>query len=106
MMPFYGLLAATTGIALSLVTERLARKLEIHKLVRGVFELLMIPGVIVGIAVGIGKIVELFWLKSSEPPTPPGILLCGILVGMEALAAMVWLTRLDRREQGPSVQAQ
>jgi peptidoglycan biosynthesis protein MviN/MurJ (putative lipid II flippase) len=106
MMPFYGLLAATAGIALSLSTERVARKLEIQKLVRGVFELLMIPGVVVGAAVVIGEIVQLFWLKSSEPPTPPGILLCGILVGMEALATMLWLTRLDRRERGPSVQAQ
>lgn len=106
MMPFYGLMAATGGIALSLATERVARKLEIQKPVRGVFELLMIPGVIIGIAVGIGEIVDLFWLKSAEPPIPPGILLCGILVGMEALAAMVWLTRLDRRQQGSSVQAQ
>jgi hypothetical protein len=106
MMPFYGLLAATAGIALSLVTERLARKLEIQKPVRGVFEVLMIPGVIFGVAVGIGEIVQVFWLKSSEPPTPRGILFCGILVGLEALAAMVWWTRLDRRERGPSAQAQ
>ena len=106
MMPFYGLLAATVGIALSLVTERVARKMEIQKPVRGVFELIMIPGVIFGIAVVIGEIVQLFWLKSSEPPTPPRILFCGILVGMVALAAMVWWTRLDRREQRPSVQAQ
>jgi len=104
-LPFYGLFVATAGIVLSLVTERVARKLEIQKPVRGVFELLMIPGVIIGIAVGIGAIVDPFWLK-SEPPIPPGILLCGILVGMEALAAMVWLTRLDRRERGPRVQAQ
>jgi len=106
MMPFYGLLAVTAGIGLSLVTERVARKLEIQKLVRGVFELLMIPGVVVGAAVVIGEIVQLFWLRSSEPPTPPGILLCGILVGMEALATMLWLTRLDRRERRPSAQAQ
>jgi len=105
-LPFYGLLAATAGIGLSVMTERLARKLEIQKPVRGVFELLMIPGVIIGIAVGIGEIVDPFWLKSSEPPIPPGILLCGILAGVEALATMLWLTRLDRREQGPSVQAQ
>jgi hypothetical protein len=105
MMPFYGLLAATAGIGLSLVTERLARKLEIQKPIRGVFELLMIPGVIFGIAVGIGAIVDPIWLK-SEPPIPPGILFCGILVGMEALAAMVWWTRQDRRERGPSAQAQ
>jgi hypothetical protein len=105
MMPFYGLLAATAGIALSLVTERVARKLEIQKPVRGVFELLMIPGVIFGIAVGIGAIVDPIWLK-SEPPTPPGILFCGIAVGIETLAAMVWWTRLDRRERGPSAQAQ
>jgi len=106
MMPFYGLLAATAGIGLSLVTERLARKLEIHKLVRGVFELLMIPGVVVGTAFVIGEIVQLFWSKSSEPPTPPGILFCGILVGMEALATMLWLTRLDRRERGRALPAQ
>ena len=106
MMPFYGLLAATAGIGLSLVTERLARKLEIQKPVRGVFELLMIPGVIFGIAVVIGAIVHLFWLKSWDPPTPPGIMFCGTLVGTEALATMLWLTRLDRRERSPSVQAQ
>jgi hypothetical protein len=105
-LPFYGLLAATAGIGLSVMTERLARKLEIQKPVRGVFELLMIPGVIVGIAVGIGAIVDPIWLKSSEPPIPPGILSCGILVGMEALATMVWLTRLGRWEQGPSAQMQ
>lgn len=104
-LPFYGLLAATAGIVLSLVTEHVARKLEIQKPVRGVFELLMIPGVIIGIAVGIGDIVRLFWLRSSEPATSPGILLCGILVGTEALAAMIWLTRLDRWEQGLSAQA-
>jgi hypothetical protein len=105
MMPFYGLLAATAGIGLSLMTERLARKLEIQKPVRGVFELLMIPGVIFGIAVGIGAIVDPIWLK-SEPPIPPRILLCGILVGMEALAAMIWWTRQDRQERGPFAQAQ
>ena len=105
-LPYYGLLAATAGIALILVTERVARKLEIQKLVRGIFELVMIPGVLVGLAVGIGEIVRLLWLKSSEPPVPTGSLLCGTLAGMQALAAMVWLTKLDRRERGLSAQAQ
>ncbi|SPF45152.1 membrane hypothetical protein [Candidatus Sulfotelmatobacter kueseliae] len=105
VMPFYGLLASTAGIALSLVTERLARKLEVHKLVRGVFELLMVPEVVLGIAEIMGEIVYLFWFKSSKHASDQG-LLCGILIGMEALATMVWLTRLDRREHGRAVQAQ
>ncbi len=104
-LPFYGVLMATGGIVLSLVTERLARKLEVHKLVRGIFELLMIPGVVLGITEIMGEIVDLFWSKSSKHASDQG-LLCGILVGMEALATMIWLTRLDRREHGRAVQAQ
>ncbi len=105
VLPFYGLLMATGGIVLSLVTERLARKLEVHKLVRGVFELLMLPGVVLGVTEIMGAIVDLFRFKSSKHASDQGVL-CGILLGMEALATMVWLTRLDRREQRGAVQAQ
>ena len=101
-LPFYGLLAATAGIALSVMTECAARKLEVQKLVRGVFELLMIPGVILVIV----DIVALFWRDSSSPhAVVPGVL-SGMLAGLEALATMVWLTRLDRREPPGAVQAQ
>jgi hypothetical protein len=60
-MPFYGFLASTAGIALCVLTERAARKLEVQTLVRGVFELLMIPGVILGIV----SLVALLWQDSS-----------------------------------------
>jgi hypothetical protein len=90
----YGFLAATVGIILSMGCERVARKLEVQKLVRGVFELLMLPGVILGIA----EIVDLFWSKSPGH-SPQASALCGILLGMEALGAMIWLTRMDRRER-------
>ncbi len=100
--PIYGFLAATAGIVLSFVTERTARRLEIQRPVRGVFELLMIPGVLVGIA----EIVDLFfWPKPSGSSLHYGVF-GGILVGMEALAAMIWLTRADRREQNDAVQAE
>jgi len=102
LFPIYGFLAATAGIVLSFVTERTARRLEIQKPVRGVFELLMIPGVLVGIA----EIVDLFfWPKPSGSSLHYGTF-CGILVGMEALAGMIWLTRADRREQSDAVQAE
>ena len=94
--PFYGWLMATGGIVLSVLTERVARKLEIQKLVRGVFELLMIPGVILGIA----AFASLFWFKSPGHPSLDENALCSTLVGMEAMATMFWLTRLDRHEQG------
>ncbi|MGA2856003.1 MAG: hypothetical protein ABSE40_04000 [Candidatus Sulfotelmatobacter sp.] len=105
LMPLYGLLTATAGIGLSVMTERLARKLEIQKLVRGVFELLMIPGVVFLVAFGIAGIVSLFWFESARPSLDERIV-CIILVGTEELATMIWLTRLDRREQGRAVQAQ
>jgi hypothetical protein len=98
--PWYGFLAATAGIILSMGSERVARKLEVQKLVRGVFELLMLPGVILGIA----EIVGLFWSKSSGH-SPQQSAVCGILVGMEALAAMIWLTRMDRWEQKSTAQS-
>ena len=102
LLPVYGFLAATAGIVLSFVTERTARRLEIQRPVRGVFELLMIPGVLVGIA----EIVDLFfWPKPSGSSLHYGTF-CGILVGMEALAGMIWLTRADRREQSDAVQAE
>ena len=102
MFPFYGVLMVTGGIVLAIVTERVARKLEIQKLVRGVFELLMIPGILVGIA----EVADLFWFKPSGHPSLDARALCGILIGMEALATMIWLTRLDRVEQGRTVQPQ
>ena len=98
--PWYGFLAATVGIILSMGCERVARKLEVQKLVRGVFELLMLPGVILGIA----EVVDLFWSKSPGH-SPQASALCGILLGMEALAAMIWLTQMDRREQKSTTQS-
>ncbi|HXY52670.1 MAG TPA: hypothetical protein VEI01_24710 [Terriglobales bacterium] len=101
-MPFYSFLASTAGIALCALTERAARKLEVQTLVRGVFELLMIPGVILGIV----SLVALLWQDSSPPPPTPEGVLCGVLVDLAALATMVWLTRLGRREPRGAVQAQ
>lgn len=104
LFPIYGVLMATGGIVFSLVTERIARKLEIQKLVRGVFELLMIPGVLfLGCFVVVG-IMGLFWFESMRPPLDERSV-CVTLVGMEALAAMIWLTRLDRREQSSAAPA-
>ncbi len=105
LFPFYGVLMTTGGIVLSMMTERVARKLEIQKLVRGVFEVFMIPGAVMLAGLGITGIVTLFWFKSMHPSLDEGSV-CIILVSMEELAAMVWLTRLDRREQDPSGQAQ
>jgi hypothetical protein len=95
--PLYGVLIVTAGIALSLATELVARKLEVQKPVRGVFELLMIPGVVFGIA----GIVGMFWHDPSVPPSSSAYIenVCIILVGMEAFAAMIWLVRLERRAQ-------
>jgi len=105
LFPFYGVLMTTGGIVLSVMTERLARKLEIQKLVRGVFEVFMIPGAVMLGGFGIAGIVSLFWFKSVHPFLDERSV-CIILVSMEELATMVWLTRLDRREEGCSVQAQ
>jgi hypothetical protein len=105
MFPLYGVLMATGGIVLSLATERIARKLEIQQLVRGVFQILMIPGVVFLGGFGLVGIVSLFWFESMHPSLDERTV-CGILVGMEELATMIWLTRLDRREQGRAVQAQ
>jgi hypothetical protein len=92
---FYGVLMVTGGIVLSLVTERIARKLEVHKPVRAVFELLMIPGVVLGIA----EIVDVFWSKfSGERSSVDGSTWCGIFVGLEALATMIYLVHLERPE--------
>jgi len=102
LFPIYGFLATTAGIVLSFVTERTARRLEIQKPVRGVFELLTIPGVLVGIA----EIVALFFWPKPSGSSLHYDTFCGILVGMEALAAMIWLTRADRREQNDAVQTQ
>lgn len=96
--PVYGLLMATAGIGLSLVAELVARKLEVQKPVRGVLELLMIPGVLVGIA---GIVDMFFWHDPSVPRSSASYIenICGILVGTEALAAMIWLVRLERRDE-------
>jgi hypothetical protein len=96
--PLYGVLMVTAGIGLSLATELVSRKLEVQKPVRGVFELLMIPGVLLGIA----GIVDMFvWHDPSVPRSSASYIenLCNLLVGMEALAAMIWLVRLERRDQ-------
>jgi hypothetical protein len=100
--PFYGVLAVTGGIALSIVTERVARRLEVHKPVRAVFEVLMIPGVVLGVA----EIVDVLWSKfPGQRSSVDASTWCGIFVGLEALAAMIYLVRLERREPGVEVQA-
>lgn len=100
-LPLYGLLAVTAGLAFCLLTEHLARKLEVHKAVRGVFEVLMIPGVVVGI----GAIVGMIWSIADGHLSLDVSELCMILVGVEALATMIWLTRLDRQEKRCALQA-
>jgi len=104
VVPFCGLLAASVGIGLCVMAERLARKLEIQRLVRGVFEVLMIPGVVFLAAFGIAGIVSVFWFKSLQPSLD-ATAVCIVLVGIEQLATMLWLTRLDRRERGGRVTA-
>ena len=96
--PLYGVLIVTAGIGISLATELMARKLEVQKPVRGVFELLMIPGVLLGIA---GIVDLFFWHDPSVPRNSASYIenLCNILVGMEGLGAMIWLVRLERRDQ-------
>jgi len=96
--PLYGVLIVTAGTGISLATELMARKLEVQKPVRGVFELLMIPGVLLGIA---GIVDLFFWHDPSVPRSSASYIenLCNILVGMEALGAMIWLVRLERRDQ-------
>ena len=98
MFRFYGFLAATAGIALSFGIERVARKLDIQRPERGIFEVLLIPGVLVGVA----HVVELFFKSSGHGSRPSTV--CGVLVGLESLLAMIWLTRLDRREQARTLQ--
>jgi len=105
MSPIYGVLIATGGIALSLVTEQLARKLEIQKLVRGVFEICMIPGAAFLAAFVVAGIVSPF-LKFPGDASLDETVVCIILVSAEQLAAMIWLTRLDRRERSREMKAQ
>jgi len=96
-IPFYGLFVVTAGMALSVVTDLVARGLKIHRPVRAIFELPMVVGAILGIT---ELVVDYFERKpdSYNATSPDGGLCCAI-AGLEALAGLIWLIRLERRER-------
>src|SRR5579864_9325269 len=96
-IPFYGLFMVTAGMALSVVTDLIARGLKIHKPIRAIFELPMVVGAIIGIT---ELVVGYFDRKPDyyDARSPDGQLCCAI-AGLEALAGLIWLIRLERRER-------
>jgi hypothetical protein len=93
LFPIYGLVMATAGIGLCAVSSRIAQRLEVPTPVRAILELIMIPGVLLGIA---GIVAHFGWLDTSGSTSGDGGMSC-ILVGLEALGAMIWMTIADRR---------
>jgi hypothetical protein len=100
-LPLYGLLMATTGIGLSIVSAQTAQKLEVHKPVRAILELIMIPGILVGVA----ELVNCFGWFDAPGSIPKAEEVSGIVVGLEALGAMIWMTRADRRAEISSLKS-
>jgi hypothetical protein len=100
-LPLYGLLMATGGIVLSIVSARTAQKLEVHKPVRAILDLIMIPGILVGVA----ELVACLGWFDAPGSIPMAERVSGILVGLEALGAMIWMTRADRRAQNSSLKS-
>jgi hypothetical protein len=94
-LPLYGVVMATAGIGLSIVSAQIAQKLEVHKPVRAILELIMIPGIVFGVAC-FGWLDDPGW-------NPVAHEISGVAVGLEALGAMIWMTRADRRGETPSL---
>ena len=96
-IPFYGLFMVTAGMALSVFTDLVARGLKIHRTVRAISELPMVVGAIIGITELVVDYVDR--KPDSYDATSPDGRLCCAIAGLEALAGLIWLIRLERRER-------
>lgn len=101
--PFEALLVVTAGIALCVFSEFGARWLKIQHAVRASLQLVLLLGALAGMSELVGLVVE---ARSPDPSmtVSPVTALCFFLAGAEALATLIWLASLERRDRKMAVQ--
>jgi hypothetical protein len=97
VLPLYGFFMATAGVGLSVASDQLARRLGVQKPIRAILELVLVLGSMFGIAAMLSSHSLLQPADHPSFSTPDTGIWCGFAV-MEALAALIWLVRSERRE--------
>ncbi|HET9408472.1 MAG TPA: hypothetical protein VFO39_14620 [Candidatus Sulfotelmatobacter sp.] len=94
---FTGFLMAIAGVVLSLVTERFARTLEIHKPIRSVLQyILLVPALFAITAFIVSMNVTSINSLSSAASNSDSLTMAA---GLEALVAFIWLEKEIRQDQ-------
>lgn len=104
LRPLDDVLVVTAGIALCVISEFGARRLKIQHAVRASLELVLLLGALVGITEILDVIVE---VRSADPAmaTSSVTVLCFFVAGGEALAVLIWLTLLGRKDRKAALEA-
>jgi hypothetical protein len=96
---FYGLLMVTAGVALSVGTFRIAHKLGIGNRVHQVLDLGLGLGAVLGVIFIVSEYVPVSRYASVQPSTHSASnseIWCFLSV-LEAVTALIWLTRANKR---------
>ena len=97
-LPFYGFLMATAGIVLSATSLQLARKLGVNKPVTDMLQLLLLLPSLFGVTFVLAFSYNLLKPKGPSLSSSHFEIWCA-LAGLEALAILIWVTQVHRREQ-------